>query len=181
MDSKITIFEPTRLLWIDLEMTGLDTDIHRIVEVACIVTDFSFNEIETFNAVVHQDEDVLSASNEFSMTAHRKSGLYEQVCKSVTSEKDAENALIDIVARYFSDGGAILAGNSIGADRKFIDAHWPVLSSKLHYRMLDVSSFKVWWLGTGHEPYVKKESHRALDDIRESIEELKYYASKMKI
>lgn len=172
---------PTRLVWIDLEMTGLDTDIHRIVEVAMIITDFEFTEYARYEAVVYQPESVLASSNEFSADMHTKNGLYDRVRDSKISEEQAQHEIIALFREHLPAGEAVcLAGNSIRADRLFIDSQWSLLSDMLHYRMLDVSSFKLWWLGTGREPFVKGESHRALDDIVESIAELAFYTSEVK-
>lgn len=172
---------PTRLVWIDLEMTGLDTDIHRIVEVAMVITDFELKEYVRYEAVVHQPEAVLAASNEFSADMHTKNGLYERVRVSKVSEEQAQREIVTLLGEHIPQGEAVcLAGNSIRADRLFIDSQWPLLSDMLHYRMLDVSSFKLWWLGTGREPFVKGESHRALDDIVESIAELAFYLTELK-
>ena len=166
---------PTKLLWIDLEMTGLDPTVHTIVEFAAIVTDFGLQEIDCLHGIIHQPESILSASNEFSLSAHTASGLYDLVRSSELSLVQADDRLANLVANYFPGEPAILAGNSIHADRKFIDVHLPHLASLLHYRMLDVSSFKIWWRGRGGEEFAKTESHRALDDIRESMSELQYY------
>jgi len=171
---------PTRLVWIDLEMTGLLTDVHRIVEVAVIITDFNFKEIAQYEAVIHQPEEVLKASNEFSLFAHEKSGLYPMVRKSSVLEKEAESRVLSLIEEHVPKGSVFLAGNSIKSDRMFLDAHWSVLAGALHYRMLDVTSFKLWWLGSGHPEYKKGESHRALDDIRESIAELQFYLGELK-
>lgn len=168
---------PTRLVWIDLEMTGLDTDIHRIIEAAVIVTDFDFNEIDTYHAVINQPEEVLARSNEFVLETFGNNGLFAAVRASDKTERTVEAEVCELISRSVPDGGAYLAGNSIRADRTFIDLQWPKLAGLLHYRMLDVSSFKLWWLGKGKEPYKKSDTHRALDDIRESIAELKYYTS----
>ena len=171
---------PTHLVWVDLEMTGLDTSVHRIVEVAVIITDFEFNELASYEAVISQSDEVLSASNEFSMFAHEKSGLYEAVRKSTITESQAEQAVIDLITPLVPEGAVFLAGNSIRSDRSFIDTYWKSLSKLLHHRMLDVSSFKIWWLGSGNAEYQKCESHRALDDIRESMAELKFYLEEFK-
>lgn len=170
---------PTRLVWLDMEMTGLDPAQHKIVEVAVIVTDFDFKEFVTYEAVVYQPENILENSNEFSLFAHEKSGLYDAVRKSDKSEAQAEEDIVALIKTYVPEGGVFLAGNSIKSDRSFIDAHWKKMSELLHYRMLDVSSFKLWWLGTGHDEYKKGESHRALDDIRESIAELRFYLTEL--
>jgi len=167
---------PTKLLWLDLEMTGLDTSQHAIVEVAAIVTDWDFNELATYEAVIAQPEAVLAASNEFALQQHTDSGLYEQVRTSGRPEMEVVNDLVKIIQEQFGGQPAVLAGNSIHADRAFIRAQWTEVEGLLHYRMLDVSSWKLVCLGKlGVPEFVKKETHRALDDIRESIGELQYY------
>ena len=172
---------PKRLVWIDLEMTGLDTELSRIVEVAVIITDFDFRELATYHAVIHQSEDVLLASNDFSRTAHEASGLYSEVRNSSVSEIEAEQAVLDLISQHVESDSVFLAGNSIRADRAFIDQWWPRVAAMLHYRMLDVSSFKLLWLGKGNDPYEKPDAHRALDDIRSSIAELSFYLTSGKL
>jgi oligoribonuclease len=148
--------------------------------VAVIITDFDFNELATYEAVIYQTDTVLKNSNEFSLFAHEKSGLYDSVRKSNVDERAAEEAVVALIQVYVPEGAVYLAGNSIKSDRSFIDTHWKKMSGILHYRMLDVTSFKLWWLGSGHNEYKKGEAHRALDDIRESIAELKFYLSELK-
>jgi oligoribonuclease len=161
-------------------MTGLDTSIHRIVEVAVIITDFAFNELASYEAVIYQPEAVIAISNDFSLRAHTESGLYDQVRQSSITDKEASHVIRSLIDAHVPLDAVFLAGNSIRSDRAFIDAYWPEVAEVLHYRMLDVSSFKLWWLGTGHEPFKKGETHRALEDIRESIEELRYYLNELK-
>lgn len=168
---------PTRLVWLDLEMTGLDTEAHRIVEVAMIITDFSLKELATYEAAIYQPEDVLARSNVFALDAHTRSGLYSKVRSSDITDERAQTDMLEIIKAHVPVDAVFLAGNSIRVDRTFIDAQWSDLAAVLHYRMLDVSSFKLWWLGNGRPEFRKKKAHRALDDIRESIAELKYYVT----
>ncbi len=172
---------PSRLLWIDLEMTGLDTDRHRIVEVAAIVTDFDFREYAQLETVVDQPEEVLELSDPVAFKMHTDNGLYEKVRASQISEAQAEAALRKLIEDNIPLDSVFLAGNSIRADWTFLHAQWPRIAEILHYRMLDVSSFKLWWLGKGKPEYKKQESHRALDDIRESIAELQHYLKSLNI
>ena len=166
---------PQKLLWMDLEMTGLDPASQRIIEVAVIVTDYKLNELASYEAVVHQSADVLDTAEDFpKQTFGGPGGLFEQVAVSQKSETQVEAELLAFVGEHFSEP-AILAGNSIHQDRRFIRQWWAELDKHLHYRMLDVSSWKVFRQGLGMPLYEKKESHRALDDIRESIAELKMY------
>lgn len=169
------------LLWVDLEMTGLDPMKDRILEVAAIATDWNFVEFGTMETVVHQPASVLDNMDEWCVSQHGASGLTERVKTSETTEQQAEKTLLELLATHFKkDEPVILAGNSIHQDRKFIARYWPELDKKLHYRMLDVSAWKVVFEGKYKKRFIKPEAHRALEDIRGSIEELQYYAQKVK-
>lgn len=166
-----------RLLWIDLEMTGLDDHIHHILEVAAVVTDMDFNIEEELQRVVFQPPEVLALMDEWCVKTHGASGLTARVPQG-TPLAQVEADLVGLLDRHFKkDFRIVLCGNSIGNDRRFIDRYLPRVASHLHYRMIDVSSFKEIF----REKYgvqVKKENkHRAVDDIRASIEELKTYLS----
>jgi oligoribonuclease len=174
MNENKKTFKSTKLLWIDLEMTGLNPDADRIVEIGAIVTDFNFNEIAVFESVVHQPDKILNTMNEWSRTAHTKSGLLEKI-KVAPKEKVVEKEFLDFIKANFKDEPVVIAGNSIHQDRRFIDRWWPKVSEALHYRMVDVSSFKIIMQTKYNRVFNKKESHRALEDIRESIAELKFY------
>ena len=164
-----------KLLWIDLEMTGLDPATQRIIEVAAVVTDYQLNELGSYEAIINQSDSTLDNAEDFPKEAFGKSGgLFEQVAASDKSESDVESELLAFINQHFAEP-AILAGNSIHQDRRFIRQWWPCVEGQLHYRMLDVSSWKVWRQGLGQPIYGKKESHRALEDIRESILELRMY------
>lgn len=170
------------LLWVDLEMTGLDPAKDRILEVAAIASDWNFVEFGTMEAVIHQPPKVLDNMDEWCTSQHGASGLTERVQNSKTSESQAEKMLLDLLNAHFKpDEPVILAGNSIHQDRKFIARYWPDLDKKLHYRMLDVSAWKVVLEGKYKKRFVKPEQHRALDDIRGSIEELQYYLGKITV
>ena len=176
-DSKFQ--NPSHLLWIDLEMTGLDPNADSILEIAAIITDWDFNILKSYEVVVHQDDEVLANMNAWCKNQFKLNGLTERVRQSTAGIKDAEKALLSLISEYFSeDVPVILAGNSIHADRGFIIKHLPELEAKLHYRMLDVSSFKIVYQNKFKKLFKKGESHRALDDIKESIAELKFYLSK---
>lgn len=167
-----------RLLWVDLEMTGLDPVRDRILEVAAIVTDWDFNELGSFEAVVHQPDSVLDTMNEWCVTQHGASGLTERVRDSRLSETEAEAQLIAFTKEHCGDAEDVkilLSGNSIHMDRRFIEQQWKEFDALLHYRMLDVSAWKVVFEGKYKKRFVKPEEHRALADIRGSIMELKYY------
>ncbi len=170
---------PAHLLWVDLEMTGLDASKDSILEIAAIITDWDFNILDSYEAVVHQTDQILSGMNDWCKNQFKLNGLTERVRQSNIGLKDVENATLSLISKYFTDDmPVILAGNSIHADRGFIVKHLPELEEKLHYRMLDVSSFKIVYQNKYKKMFTKGESHRALDDIKESIAELKFYLSR---
>ncbi len=180
MDKKLANKKQTRLLWIDLEMTGLDPLKDRIIEVGVIVTDWDFNELAVFETVIHQPSRVMARMDEWNTTQHGKSGLTDKVKESRISEKIAEAEIISIIKEHFPKNVPILlAGNSIHMDRRFIISRFPKLDALLHYRMLDVSAWKVVFEGKFSKKFAKPENHRALEDIRGSIEELRYYLAKI--
>jgi oligoribonuclease len=163
-----------KLLWVDLEMTGLDPKADRILEVAALVTDFDFMVLDTFDSAIHQDVSVLDSMNEWSREVHNASGLIKRVMQA-PSEQAVAADFAKFIGKNFEEP-AVLAGNSIHQDRRFIREWWPEVDRLLHYRMLDVSSFKIIMQGKYGLDFTKpKESHRALDDIQESIDELKFY------
>ena len=164
------------LLWVDLEMTGLSPVDDRILEVAAIATDWDFNEYDTYTAIVKCDEELMRERmvGEF-WEKNRASfdALMAQNSKGQAPEI-VEKELLKFVKKNFGDT-VYLAGNSIHQDRKFIENEWPKLNAKLHYRMLDVSAWKIFFENALQRSFAKPENHRALDDIRGSIEELKWY------
>lgn len=167
-----------KLLWMDLEMTGLEPKTDRIVEVACVVTDYNFKELGVYEAVINQPAkliDPLFAANEWWLkdSAEYKK-LREHMAEGITESKVIEG-LSAFITEHFPKGGAVLAGNSIHQDRRFIRAWWPQVEELLHYRMLDVTSFKLIMENKFRLTLPKAEKHRALADVRESIEELKTY------
>ena len=166
---------PTKLLWVDLEMTGLDTDKDVILEIAAEVTDFDFKTLASYEAVIKHHDDVLETMNDWSKTQHGISGLTERVKTEGRDEKEVIHELIGFIRAQFGDEPAVLAGNSIHNDRAFIQHHWPEVESVLHYRMLDVSSFKILMQTKYGIDFKKKEVHRAFDDIQASIAELQHY------
>jgi oligoribonuclease len=170
-----------RLVWVDLEMTGLIVETDVIVEIACIVTDSSLDALDDgIQLVVHADAETLARMNDFVRGMHTKSGLLTEIEKSPVSVADAEQATLAYVKQHVTKASsAPLCGNSIGTDRGFLARYMTELDDYLHYRSIDVSSLKELCRRWNPELYRKRpgkaENHRALDDIRESIEELRFY------
>lgn len=162
-----------KLLWLDMEMTGLDVEKEVPIEIAAIVTDITLREGETYHAVIKQPQSFLDQMDDWNTKHHGASGLTAAVPNG-RDPVQVENELIGLVERNFSSA-AVLAGNSIGQDRLFINKHFPRLAAKLHYRMLDVTSWKIMMNARFKVKYEKKNSHRAVDDIRESIAEMAHY------
>ncbi len=170
----------TKLFWLDMEMTGLDVEKEVIIEVAAIVTDLNFAELETFETVVKQPQKYLDGMDAWNTEHHKKSGLTAKVPFGMDPDQ-VEAKLVDMVKKHFPDpkDRPVLAGNSIMQDRLFIDKYMKDLSSRLHYRMVDVSSWKVIINNKFKYVYEKSNKHRALEDIRESIQELRHYCDKL--
>ncbi|RXG52981.1 Oligoribonuclease, mitochondrial [Armadillidium vulgare] len=169
-----------RLVWVDLEMTGLNTDKDRIMEAAVIVTDSNLDVIrEGPNLVIKVDDGTLDNMNEWCKKHHGESGLTEACRKSDVTLQMAEDRILEFLVQHTEQGKAPLAGNSVHADKKFLDKYMPKLMKHLHYRIVDVSTVKElcrrWYPTEFTNAPKKKVCHRALDDIRESIDELKYY------
>lgn len=168
------------LVWIDMEMTGLDPAKERIIEMAAIVTDSELEVIaEGPELIVHQPDAILDAMDEWNTRTHGASGLTERVRQSTLSEAEAEAQMLAFLKEHCPEREAPLAGNSVHQDRRFLARYMPSIDAHLHYRIVDVSTIKELcqrWYPTLYEGRpMKKGSHRALDDIRESIEELRYY------
>lgn len=175
---------PTKLLWMDLEMTGLDPAVDVITEVAVIVTDFDFNELGQYEAVVKHDKTkltkLLNANDWYTAQPEHMQNFIDQN-DTGKPEPEVENELCAFVTKQFGDEPAVLAGNSIHNDRLFIQKWWPAFNKQLHYRMLDVTSFKILMMSKYNVVYEKSNSHRALDDIRASINELRHYIDITKV
>lgn len=172
-----------KLLWIDLEMTGLDPIEDRILEVGAIITDWEFREIATYEAVKKVGPELMKKRmvGEFWEKFHDVRDTLQQQNETGKNGRLVENELLAFINEHLSaDEPVLLAGNSIHQDRKFIEQEWPRLNARLHYRMLDVSAWKVVFDGKYKKRFAKPEAHRAMDDIRGSIEELKYYLGKVK-
>ncbi len=167
------------VVWVDLEMTGLDPDKEGIIEIACIITDKDLNVIEEGpDLVIRQPQKLLKAMDAWNQKQHKKSGLIDAVTQSKITLRRAEKTILDFIKKHCVPHKATLAGNSIYHDRRFIIKYMPRLDKFLHYRMIDVSTIKDLvrrWYPKDKELPKKSDSHRALADIRESIEELRYY------
>jgi oligoribonuclease len=185
MDKKIAKARAARILWIDLEMTGLDPVKDRILEVAAIVTDWDFNEIATYEGIVKVGPRLLArrmkfASEFWDANPEARDSLIAQN-EHGRSGRTIENELLLFIEEHFDpDTPVLLGGNSIHQDRRFIVNEWPRLDRRLHYRMLDVTAWKVVMEGKFKKRFAKPEEHRALGDIRGSIMELKYYLGKVR-
>jgi len=167
------------LIWIDMEMTGLSPDTDRVIEIATIVTDNELNILaEGPVLAVHQSESVLAAMDDWNQRTHKATGLIERVRASTVDEASAERETIEFLQRFVPKNKSPMCGNSICQDRRFLARHMPTLEAWFHYRNLDVSTLKELvsrWKPAISGGLVKKGTHKALDDIRESIDELKYY------
>ncbi len=167
--------DDAKLFWLDMEMTGLDPDECVPIEVAAIVTNLEFIEFETFEAVISADQTKLDAMDEWNTSTHTGSGLLERVKSFGCPLSLVDGELAALVAKHFGDTRAVLCGNSIHQDRRFLDIYFPKTAALLHYRMVDVSSFKEIMRRKWDVKFDKQQNHRALDDIRESIAELVFY------
>ena len=166
------------LIWIDLEMTGLDPQSDYIIEIATIITDGQLNVVEEGPVLaIHVSDDVLSRMDEWNTKQHGRSGLLERVRKSSNSAADAERVTLDFVSRHVPRRTSPMCGNSICQDRRFMARLMPELEAYFHYRNLDVSSIKILvnrW-AQDKQQFMKESSHLAMQDIRDSIEELRFY------
>ncbi len=171
--------DANNLIWLDMEMTGLQPDADRIIEVAIVVTDPQLNVLaESPVWVVHQPREVLDAMDSWNRGTHGKSGLIEKVLASTWTEAQVEEAAIAFLKPHVPAGSSPMCGNSICQDRRFLARSMPRLEAYFHYRNLDVSTLKELvkrWKPEVLKGFVKEGKHEALADIHESVEELKYY------
>ena len=169
------------LAWMDLEMTGLDPELHSIVEIAVLITDDDLQVVATGpDLVIHQPEEVLARMNDTVRAMHTASGLLERIRSSTSSLAEAGAAVLAFLREHIDKPGTVpLCGNSIGTDRRFLARHLPEIEDFLHYRSIDVSTVKElarrWQPSVYEGAPAKAEGHRALDDITESLEELRWY------
>ncbi len=170
------------LVWIDMEMTGLDPETDRVLEIAALVTDSELEIVaEGPSLVVHQSDDVLAGMDEWNTRTHGGSGLTERVRQSTLTDAEAEAQIMAFLEQHCPPREAPLAGNSVHQDRRFLVRYMPKIDAHLHYRIVDVSTVKElgqrWYPEAYGKRPLKRGNHRALDDIKESIEELRYYRS----
>lgn len=183
MDKRRANTPQKHILWVDLEMTGLDPVKDRILEVAAIVTDWNFKEVASYTAVKKVGPNLMKKRMAIDFWDSYSEVRAALMAQNLTGKNGriVENELLEFIDQYFDkDLPVVIAGNSIHMDRKFIDNEWMRLSRRLHYRMLDVSAWKLVFEGKYGKRFTKPEAHRALEDIRGSIEELRYYTKKVK-
>lgn len=170
---------PNHLIWLDLEMTGLDPDKNKIIEIATLVTDQFLNVIaEGPVLAINQPDDILNSMDEWNTRQHNKSGLVDRVRNSSLNEKEAEAVTLEFIMRFVPQNKSPMCGNSICQDRRFLARHMPLLEQYFHYRNLDVSTVKELakhWAPTVAKQFKKKSKHLAMEDIKESIAELIHY------
>ncbi len=171
--------DPSNLIWLDMEMTGLDPDRDRVIEIAMVATDSALNTLaESPVVVVHQSDDVLGTMDDWNKSTHGKSGLVDKVRASRIDEEAATVQLLEFMRQHVPERTSPMCGNSICQDRRFMARWLPGLEAYFHYRNLDVSTLKELarrWKPEVYKGVVKKGAHTALADIHESIEELRYY------
>lgn len=167
------------LIWIDLEMTGLNPNHDHIIEIATVVTDSGLNIIaESSVYAIHQSEELLSTMDEWNTTQHNKSGLVDRVRESCFKEAQVEQQLLTFLRQHATEGKSPMCGNSIWQDRRFLTRYMPELEKFFHYRMIDVSTLKelaLRWAPKIYGGFQKEATHLALADIHDSIAELRYY------
>ncbi|MGF1778517.1 oligoribonuclease [Vibrio nomapromontoriensis] len=172
-------FSDQNLIWVDLEMTGLDPEQHKIIEIASIVTDSQLNILAEGPVIaIHQPEAELAKMDDWCTNTHTASGLVARVTESTYTEQQAIAETIAFLEQWVPKGVSPICGNSIGQDRRFLYKHMPELEEYFHYRYIDVSTLKELtrrWKPEILDGFSKQGTHLALDDIRESIAELKYY------
>ncbi|MBH5329943.1 oligoribonuclease [Eikenella sp. S3360] len=170
---------PTNLCWLDMEMTGLNPEHDRIIEAAAVITDADLNILaQSESYAIHQSDELLNGMDAWNTATHARTGLTQRVKASTLSEAEVEQRLLDFIAPWIPQGTSPLCGNTIHQDRRFMLRYMPRLEAWFHYRNLDVSTLKELarrWHPAAYRGFSKKGAHQALDDILESIEELRHY------
>jgi len=168
-----------RLVWVDMEMTGLDPEKERIIELAAVVTEPDLTIVaEAPVLVIHQSDELLAAMDKWNQSTHAKSGLIEKVRASTLNEEQAQAQMVEFLSQYVPAGKSPLCGNTVSQDRRFMYRYMPELETYFHYRTIDVSTIKELarrWQPSLLKGFAKHSKHEALADIHESIEELRYY------
>ncbi len=173
------------LLWLDMEMTGLEPDRERILEIATLVTSAGLDELaQGPDLVIHQSDELLAQMDDWNTRHHAASGLTARAKASTVTEAEAEAQTLEFIKQHFgAKERPVLCGNSIHQDRRFIRRYMPAFDARLHYRMVDVSTLKElakrWYPDAINAMPVKSDAHRALDDIRESVTELRFYRERL--
>lgn len=177
--TRVAAPDETRLIWVDMEMTGLNPGVDRIIEIAIVVTDSALNPVAQSDAIaIAQPDTVLDAMDQWNKSTHGRSGLLERVRASRCSEAQAEQAMLAFLAPLVPPGKSPMCGNSVCQDRRFMARYMPALEGWFHYRNLDVSTLKELcrrWRPELAKGFAKRGAHTALADILESIDELRYY------
>lgn len=175
--------DPNALIWIDMEMSGLNPETDRIIEIAIVITDAQLNTVaEAPVLVIHQPDTVLDVMDNWNKSTHKKSGLIDRVKASTLSEAEAETEMIEFLAQHVPSGVSPICGNSVHQDRRFLVRYMPKLDAYFHYRILDVSTLKELarrWKPEVLTGLVKHGKHEALADVHESIEELRFYRTQI--
>lgn len=176
---KDPCYSDDNLIWVDMEMTGLQPEVNRVIEVAAVITDAQLNILHECQVIaIHQSERTMNAMDAWNTDTHGRSGLTKRVLESTIDEETASDMLLKEFARFVPPGKSPMCGNSIGQDRRFMARWMPRLENYFHYRNLDVSTFKELarrWAPEVHQSFKKRTKHEALSDILESIDELQHY------
>lgn len=165
-----------KLFFLDMEMTGLDVTENRIIEVAIIITDLELKELERYQAVIKQPQEFIDQMDEWNVTTHTKSGLINEVARG-RLQLEVEMEIISLLKRHFKGVRVMLTGNSISQDKLFIETYMKRFAKHLHYRIIDISSMKAVFQSMLGIRFQKGDTHRAMDDVEKSIEELRFYLS----